>query len=112
MREVVLDTSFILIAVKQKVDFFEKIENEGFKCIIPLQVFKELKNLGARLALKIILKNKFYILNIKGKDADEAILKYAKKNPNAIIATMDQGLIKKLKNRKMIIRKIKKIEII
>mgnify|MGYP001569034511 CR=1 FL=1 len=112
MKQVILDTSFIITAVKQKVDFFEKIEYDGFEAIIPSQVFRELRGLGEELALKIISKNKFKILEIEGKDADEAIVNFAKENPLAIIATMDRGLIKKVKNSKMTIKNIKKIEIV
>jgi rRNA-processing protein FCF1 len=111
MRKVILDTSFILTAVRQKVDFFEMIEGKGFQILIPDQVFKELKGLGAELALKIVRSNKFKLVSFPGKDADSAILKFANKNPMAVVATLDAGLKKKLKNRKMIIRQRKKIEV-
>lgn len=112
MQQIILDTSFILTAVKQKVDFFEKIEYEGFKVLIPQQVFRELRGLGANLAQKIIEQNKFKLLKIDGKDADEAIINFTKKNPTAIVATMDQELSKKIKNPKMIIRQLKRIEVV
>lgn len=112
MRELILDTSFILTAVKQNIDFFNWIGHEGFNTLIPEQVIKELKSLGAHLALKILMKNKFTLLQIPGKDADSAIIKFAKDNPEAIVATLDLGLKKKIKNRKLIIRGIKKLEII
>jgi rRNA-processing protein FCF1 len=111
MRRVILDTSFILTAVRQKVDFFEIIESRGFQILIPEQVFKELRGLGAELALKIVRSKKFKLVSLQGKDADSAILKFAKKNPMTVVATLDEGLKKKLKNRKMIIRQRKKIEI-
>jgi rRNA-processing protein FCF1 len=112
MKEVILDTSFILSCARQKIDFFERIAHEGMKAVIPLQTIKELEGLGAETALKIIKKNEFETINKSGKDADTAILKIAKENPSAIIATLDQGLQKKLRNPKMIIRGRKKLEII
>jgi len=112
MKKVILDTSFILSCVKQKIDFFEKIEEEGLKLVIPIQTVNELEGLGARTSLKILEKNKFQIVNVSGKDADTAIVKLAKENPLAIIATLDKGLAKKIKNRKMIIRGKKKLEVV
>ena len=112
MRQVVLDTSFILTAVRQKLDFFERLEHEGFQVFVPDQVLDELMGLGAQLALNILGKHKFRLVKLPGKDADAAIIAFAKKNPQAIVATLDAGLQKKIKNRKMIIRQRKKIEII
>jgi rRNA-processing protein FCF1 len=112
MRRVILDTSFILSAVRNKIDFFEKLEHEGFQIIVPKQVIQELKGLGAKLALKIMEKNKFQILGIEGRDADNAIISFAKKNPRAVVATLDAGLKKKIKNSKLVIRQKKRLEVI
>ena len=111
MQKVILDTSFILTAVRQKIDFFDIIEGKGFQVVIPEQVIRELEGLGAELALKIMGMHKFKLIKIEGKDADAAIIKFAKKNPLAVVATLDEGLKKKIKNSKMIIRQLKKIEI-
>ncbi|MEK6847635.1 MAG: hypothetical protein AABX50_00745 [Nanoarchaeota archaeon] len=112
MKQVILDTSFILTAVKQKVDFFDNIELKGMQIVIPEQVIRELKGLGAGLALKIIQQNKFDLIKIPGKDADSAIINFAKENPAAVVATLDLGLKKKIKNPKLVIRQKKKLEII
>lgn len=114
MKQVVLDTSFILSCVKKKIDFFEKIKLEGFQIFIPKQTIKELKGLGSKLELKIVEKNSgnFEIKNYLGKDADSAIVKMSEENPELIVATLDKELAKKIKNRKMIIRGEKKIEVI
>ena len=112
MKKVILDTSFILTCMRQKIDFFEKISYDGMQVIIPSQTLKELKGLGADTALKIISQNEFETINAPGKDADTAILKIAKEDPSVIIATLDQGLQKKIKNPRMIIRGKKKLEIV
>jgi rRNA-processing protein FCF1 len=112
MRQVVLDTSFILTCVKQKIDFFENIRMKGMHIIVPEQVIRELKGLWAELALEIISKNKYELIKIPGKDADSAIAQFARKNPEAIVATLDRGLQKKIKNPKLIVRQKKKLEII
>ncbi len=111
MRQIILDTSFILSAVKQKIDFFDIIENKGLEIVIPEQAIKELKGLGAELALKIIQKNRFKLVHLLGRDADSAIIKFAKENPSAIVATLDADLKKKVRNSKMVIRGRKKLEI-
>ena len=114
MRKVILDTSFILTAVRQKIDFFENTEMKGMRIIVPEQIIRELKGLGAGLALRILAKNEhgFEVIKIPGKDADSAIMNFARKNPEAIVATLDAGLKKKIKNHKLIIRNMKKLEII
>ena len=66
----------------------------------------------AKLALKIIQRNKPKILKIEGKKTDNAIINYAKKNPEAIIATLDREIKKKIQNPKIVIRNKKKLEII
>lgn len=112
MRQVILDTSFILTCIKQKIDFFEKLEHEGFQIIIPDQAIDELMGLGAQLALNILEKHKFTLVKFSGKDADTAIISFSRENPTAIVATLDRGLQKKIKNHKMIIRQKKKLEIV
>ncbi len=112
MRRVILDTSFIMTAVKQKIDFFEKLEHEGYQIIVPKQVIRELKGLGSKLSLKIMEKNKFELLEIEGRDTDNAIISFAKKNPRIVVATLDAGLKKKIKNSKLVIRQKKRLEVI
>ena len=112
MKKVILDTSFIISAVRNKIDFFEKLELEGFQIIIPKQVIRELKGLGTKLALKIIEKNKFQLFETEGRDADNAIIIFARKNPASVVATLDAGMKKKIKNPKLVIREKKKLEIV
>ncbi len=112
MRKVILDTSFILTCMKQKIDFFYWLKTDGIKIIIPEQALRELEGLGAELALRMINMNNFELIRIPGKDADMAIINFARKNSDVIVATLDQGLKKRIKNRKLIIRQKKKLEII
>ena len=112
MKQVILDTSFIITSIKQKVDFFDDDILKGVKIVIPEQVIRELEGLGAKLALAILEKNEFTLIRIPGRDADTAIIDFAKENPIAIVATLDRGLQRKVKNRKLIIRQKKKLEIV
>ena len=112
MKSALLDTNFILTCIKQKIDFFEELRFMGFEIIIPDRVIDELKKLKQTSALKLLEKNNFKKIILIGRDVDNSIINYAKKNPEIIIATLDKELSNKLKNRKIIIRGKKKLEII
>ncbi|MEK6906576.1 MAG: PIN domain-containing protein [Nanoarchaeota archaeon] len=112
MKQAILDTSFIITCVKQKIDFFEKMELEGIEIIIPLQVINELKGLKSNISLKLLEKNSFKKIDLKTKNVDEGIKNFAYKNKNAIVATLDRGLKMKIRNPKLVIRGTKKLEIL
>ena len=112
--KILLDTNFILTCIRQKIDFFEDIYLMGMHIIIPKEVIKELEKLKKESALKLLRKEKgkFKRIFLSGKNVDNSIIRYAKENPSVIIATLDKGLKTKIKNKKMIIRGRKKLEII
>lgn len=117
MKQIILDTSFILTCVKNKLDFFEKLELEGVKILIPNQVIKEIEGLSnskaeAKLALKIIKSKKPKIISIDGKNTDNSIINYARENPDLIVATLDREIKSKIRNSKLVIKNKKKLEII
>ncbi|MBU2616437.1 MAG: hypothetical protein KKB79_00435 [Nanoarchaeota archaeon] len=111
MRKAILDTSFIITAAKNKIDFFKWLEEEGLEPVIPEQTISELEGLGAELPLKLIKMHKFKLAKVSGKNADTAIVNLTKKDKKAIVATLDAGLKKRIKNRKLVIRGGKKLEI-
>jgi rRNA-processing protein FCF1 len=112
--EILIDTNFIITCVKQKIDFFEDLKFMGFKLIIPMQVIQELEKLNRKLELKLLEKNKdnFQVVRFKRGYVDKGIIEYSKKNPRAIIATLDLDLKNKILNRIMVIRSKKKLEIV
>jgi rRNA-processing protein FCF1 len=117
MKEVLLDTNFILTCVRQKIDFFEDIFLMGINIIIPEQVVKEIekfekKKSEAKIALVLIKDDDVEYVNLGKGKVDDLIIEYARKNPEVIIATLDKGIHRKIKNKKMIIRNRKKLEII
>ena len=112
MKRVILDTSFIMTAVKQKIYFLEDIRLMGLQILIPDKVVRELEGLKADLALKILKKNKFRLIKIKGKNTDNAIISFAKKNPRIVVATLDADLKKRIKNSRLVIRQKKRLEVI
>lgn len=121
MKYVLLDTNFILSCVRKKIDFFEEIKFRGMKIIIPNEVIKELKKISetgkkkfsdeAKIALKILNKNSFEKVDLKIKNVDNGIVKFAKEHEDYVIATLDKEIQTKIKNNKLIIRGEKELEI-
>lgn len=122
---VLLDSSFILTCVKNKIDFFNEIELMGIQILIPNQVIDEIKNMAnskkklhfkddAKISLILLEKNKknFKKMDLNWKNVDNSIIDFADKNPNIIIATLDREIKKKVKNKKMIIRGRNKLNIL
>ncbi len=123
--EVLLDTSFILTCLKEKIDFLQA--GEYGKLILPLQVIDELRKKTekgkakeretAKLALNIIQENKsnFKIIKLEKKFVDAGIKKYvSRKKKDAIVATLDKELKKAIKDKAniLVIRGRKKFELI
>ena len=128
MKKAVLDTSFILTCIKNKIDFFEELEFMGCKILIPKQVISELNKIAnpvmikkklserelASLALKILEheKNRFEVIELGSKYVDKGIIKLARENRDLLIATLDREIKTSVKNPKILIRGKKKLEII
>ncbi|MFZ1971114.1 MAG: PIN domain-containing protein [Candidatus Nanoarchaeia archaeon] len=123
MRQVLLDTNFIISCVRQKIDFFEEIPLMGLEILIPKQVFDEIKKLSksresasireeADLALKLLNRSKFKLIKLDYNYVDKGIIKIAGEDKDLIIATLDKELKEKIQNHKLIIRGIKTLEII
>jgi len=113
MKKFLLDTSFILTCVKQKIDFFDELLGE--QILIPEQVIQELRRLktsDSELALKILDKKKFKKIDIGKGHVDKRIIKYARENPEIIVATLDKEIKNKTKNKNLIIRGKMKLEIV
>ena len=86
----------------------------GIKILIPQEVINELVKLKKPSALTLLEneEDKFTRISVKGKIVDNAIINYAKENPEVIIATLDRGIQNKIKNKRMIIVDRRKLEII
>ncbi|MBU0958959.1 MAG: hypothetical protein KKB31_03360 [Nanoarchaeota archaeon] len=112
MKQVLLDTSFIMTCVRQKIDFFRDLELMGLEVVIPKQVVKELERKKAELALKVIKSYRFKSADLKQNYVDKGLMNYGKNHPGAIIATLDADLKKKILNTKIVIRGKKKLEIL
>ena len=84
----------------------------GISIIIPEEIIAELKKLKKESALKLLENSEFKKIKLSGKNVDNAIVKFAKENPEIIIATLDREIKSKIKNRKIIIRNKKRLEIV
>jgi rRNA-processing protein FCF1 len=122
MKYAVLDTNFILSCIRKKIDFFDKIPLMGMKILIPLQVLDELKKFSrqargslkqeAKLALVILQNQEFKRVDLYNKNVDNGIVKLANNNENYIIASLDREIKVKTKNRNLVIRGEKELEVI
>lgn len=123
MKKAVLDTSFILTCVRQRIDFFEELKTWGMKILIPEQVIFELKKItkskkkahfrkDAGLALKLLEMNKndFEEINLEGKNVDKALMELGLKK-DFVIGTLDKEIKKRVK-KKIVVRKRKMLEIV
>lgn len=124
--EVLLDTNFILTCVKQKVDFFS-IANESIdgkiKWLIPFEVLAELEDLStrkdikgvdkdaAKLSLEMIKLISPEIVSVKNKNVDQGIVDYIR-DKDIVLATLDKALKNKVKNRIMVIKDVKRVDIV
>lgn len=119
MKKILLDTSFILTCIRNKIDVFEELFLGGYKIIISEQVIREIKKFEekkseARLALKMLQKDFYEKINLGSGNGtvDNKIIKYASENPHTVIATLDREIKKKIPNDIMVIRGKKKLEVI
>ena len=109
MRELILDTNFLLIPFQFKVDIFTELDyilDEPIQMVISTQVIKELENIAnkqgktgaaGKFALKLVdsKKNKIKIVE-SATFVDDWVLEYSKEK-NAIVATNDIKLKRRLK---------------
>lgn len=125
MKSVLLDSSFLISAAKEKIDIFEELQE--YEILIPKQVIDETFRISqsnqslkdreaAELALRILYNNqkRFNRIDLpseKREHTDKLIIKYANENTNIIVATLDRKLKSHFKGRTLLIRG-KKLEVI
>ncbi|MEM4330946.1 MAG: hypothetical protein QW273_02980 [Candidatus Pacearchaeota archaeon] len=119
--KIVLDTNFILTCLKKKIQIKEGLEEtfqEKIEIVLLSSVLKEIKKLScdkkrklkerfyANVFLRMVEENKedFFLVETKIENVDYSIEEFCKKNPEAILATFDKNLRKKVNNKKMSIQ--------
>ena len=122
MSRVVVDTNFFLECAKNKVDLFEELLHRGDRVLIPVEVISEIERLrdgtkalkfreDADLALKLLKTENYEKVSAPGRYVDVGLKKFCEENPEVVLATMDKGLKKAVKNRKLVLRNRKKLEL-
>jgi rRNA-processing protein FCF1 len=108
MRELVLDTNFLLIPFQFKVDIFTELDyimEEPYQLVTSTQVMGELKKISnkrgktgaaGKFALKLVGAKKNIKMIESEKSVDDWVLEYSKEK-KAIAATNDIKLKKRLK---------------
>jgi rRNA-processing protein FCF1 len=117
--QIVIDTNFLITCVNQKIDLIEQLETSfvGADLIIVTRVMDELEKISkkaklrgkykeaASLALKMlgneIKKNRVKIMALDG-NVDDAIVSYSKGKEDIIVASLDRGIKKRLKNTRFL----------
>ena len=99
---IILDTSFLITAVKFKVDIFEKLKeicDFPYKLYILDKTLDELKGKKQERLINQLIKDKVGIITTKEGKVDDLLVE----QKDAIIATQDKLLKERLKNQKTII---------
>jgi len=105
MQQILLDTNFLMIPGKFKLDIFHELAIDGFEPITLKHCIDELKKIAesasrdgtyARMALEMLEKTKIPVKRGHALSTDKAIIQYAKEN-NCAVATNDRKLIEGLK---------------
>ncbi len=112
IRRVAYDTSILLLLYEGVPVFDEAAELLASKpeCVIPRQVVEELRRFAsegpglhrmraARLALQALEKRGCKVVEVEAGDADDALLELALRDGSLIVATADNGLRRRLREK-------------
>jgi len=103
---VLLDSSFIISCVRERIDFLSQLEEQGFKIQVPREVLQEMKTLKLKnktsredrlaidVALEMIEKRKVKKMSMGDESVDDFLIK--KGNEGYYIATLDAGIKNKI----------------
>ena len=111
MNKVILDTNFLIYCAKEKIDYAEELRTlvtGKYELIVPSQVIAELEEMAnnskkykdktsASLAIKLLKVNNVKNIPTTEKTTDKSIIKLSKEELGNMVATLDLGLIKKVK---------------
>ncbi len=113
--EVLLDSSFIISCVRERIDFLNQLKEQGYKPIVPREVLQEMKDLRTKdktsrddrlaidLALQIIEKEKVKKATLgNDKKVDDCLIE--KGNEGFYIATLDRVIKNKIPKKIVIFK--------
>ncbi|MDP3882385.1 MAG: hypothetical protein Q8Q31_05905 [Nanoarchaeota archaeon] len=116
--EVLLDSNFIISCIKKRIDFIDQLEEQGFKVLLPLEVYQELKDLKRKLPHddRAAIDIAFTLLESKGikktrlgqgTSVDQGLINKGKQG--YYIATLDNAIKNEVPNRIVIFDAQKRI---
>jgi rRNA-processing protein FCF1 len=112
--QVILDSSFIISCVRDRIDFLNQLEEQGFTPVVPREVFQEMKDLrlssrssredriAIDVALEMLEKKKVKKTTLGEGKVDEFLIK--KGQEGIFIATLDNGIKKKIPKKIVIFK--------
>jgi rRNA-processing protein FCF1 len=128
--EIIIDTNFAVTCTKQKIDFFnlaEEIINQEIVWILPEEVLNEIKIISESKFEKVVDRKsaKLFLdmleeipikniekIRLNNKNVDNGLVNFCLKNEQAVLATLDKALKKRIKNNILTISQKKFLRII
>lgn len=117
--EVLLDTNFIISCIRMKIDFISKLNEMGFKIVLPREVFQELKDLkvdektsradrtAIDIAFSIFESEGLKKISLGGKNVDGGLIK--KGREGVYVATLDRAIQRAIPNKVVILSSKKRL---
>ena len=112
--QVLLDSSFIISCVRERIDFLAQLEEQGFTPVVPREVLQEMKDLRTSnrvthedrvaidVALTMIEQQKVKKIGMGQGRVDDWLIK--KGQAGSFIATLDKGIKKRVPKRVVIFK--------
>lgn len=119
--EVLLDTNFVISCIVKKIDFLTQLREKGFRVVIPREVMQELKDVRLHsktssderkaidVALQMLASKQIEKTTIGKGKVDDLLVR--KGQEGFYIATLDNGIKRKVPNRIVILSASKEIGI-
>jgi len=112
--QVLLDSSFIISCVRERIDFLTQLQEQGFTPVVPREVLQEMKDLRLRngtshndrisidVAFEMLEKEKVKKTTLGAGKVDDWLIKRGK--DGIFIATLDNGIKKRVPKRIVIFK--------
>jgi rRNA-processing protein FCF1 len=117
--QVILDSSFIISCIRERIDFLSQLQEQGFTPVVPREVLQEMKDLRIsnrssredRLAIDVAFtlleKSKVKKMSVGQGKIDDFLIKRGQEG--IFIATLDNGIKKKIPKRIVLFKAQNKI---
>ena len=112
--QVLLDSSFIISCIRERIDFLSQLHEQGFVPVVPREILQEMKDLRTSdklsredrlsidLAFEMLEKNKVKKTTLGNGKMDELLIRKGKEG--IFIATLDNGIKKKIPKKIVIFK--------